>query len=74
MLTCDVCGNPYQHGQHRYEGHKLELYGGIFACDTCWKANHDGWSPQREEVLLGILDHRNLPAPERNSKGLLPRD
>lgn len=74
MFECDICGKPYQHGPHRYEGHKLTLYGGIFACDACWKGNHDGWAPHHEEFLLGHLERHGLPVPKRNAKGFLPRD
>ena len=74
MCKCDICGSSYQHGPHRYEGHRLELYGDIFACDPCWQGNHDGWAPHHENVLLAYLDKKDLPVPLRNRKGLLPRD
>jgi len=70
---CDVCGASYQHGPHRFEGHRLALYGDIFACDTCWNGNHDGWAPQYESVLLGHLKRKGLPVPPRNANGFLPR-
>jgi len=73
MFKCDVCGKSYQHGPHRYEGHRLKLYGDIFACDSCWRGNHDGWTPHYEEVLLGHLKRQGLAVPLRNGKGLLPR-
>lgn len=73
-FKCDVCGRHYQHGPHRYTGHKLNLYGGIFACDTCWSGNHDGWAPHYEKALLEHLTRQGLPVPARNSKGWLPRD
>lgn len=73
MCECGVCGRQYQHGPHRYEGHKLELYG-IFCCDSCWVANWDGWAPHYEPVLLGHLKANGLPDPARNEKGLLPRN
>jgi hypothetical protein len=73
MFQCAVCGSRYQHGPHRYEGHALKLYGNIFCCDGCWRANHDGWAPHLEGVLLDILKQRELPVPVRNAKGLLPR-
>jgi len=72
-FKCDVCGRDYVHGPHRYEGHKLFLYGGAFACDTCWNGNHDGWAPHYEEALLALLKAHNLPAPPRLENGLLPR-
>ena len=74
MFKCDVCSMSYQQGLHRYEGHRLELYGDIFACDCCWNANHDGWAPRYEKVLLGHLERQGLPIPPRNGKCLLPRD
>ena len=73
MYECQVCGQHYQHGLHRYEGHKLELYG-IFCCDSCWVANWDGWAPHYEPVLLRHLRAEGLPEPTRNEKGLLPRN
>lgn len=72
LCKCEVCGRQYQHGPQRYEGHYLELYG-ILCCDSCWVANWDGWAPHYEAVLLGHLRAKNLPAPMRNEKGLLPR-
>ena len=74
LFKCDVCDQLYQHGPHRYEGHKLSSYGDdIFACNSCWRANHDGWAPHYEAVLLGHLYRHGLPVPQRNEKGLLPR-
>jgi hypothetical protein len=74
MFKCDVCGMPYQQGPHRYDGHKLELYGGIFCCDSCWMANWDGWAPHLEEALIAHLNRKGLPIPKRNARGWLPRD
>jgi hypothetical protein len=74
MITCDVCGSLYQHGAHRYEGHKLSLYGGIFCCNTCWVANWDGWAPKYEGVLLKQLEAKCIAVPNRNAQGLLPRN
>ena len=74
MFDCAVCGNPYQHGPHRYDGHKLELYGGVFCCDACWRANWDGWGPHSEPTILAILLANGLPVPPRNKKGWLPRE
>lgn len=74
MFKCAVCGDEYQHGLHIYEGHKLELYGGVFCCDSCWKGNWDGWAPHYEGALLEYLKHKGLPVPDRNAKDWLPRD
>lgn len=72
--SCDICGNEFQHGPNRYEGHALKLYGNIFSCDSCWKGNHDGWAPHLEEILIRHLEGQGIAIPERNSKGLLPRN
>jgi len=48
--------------------------GGIMVCDACWQGNWDGWNPRFEEKLLSILKKNGLPVPERNEKGLLPRN
>lgn len=74
MFECDVCEQPYQHGPHRYEGHKLHRYGGIMACDCCWRANHDGWNPLLEPILMAYLKRFGVPVPERNERDLLPRE
>jgi len=74
IFNCDVCNSPYQHGPGRYEGHKLELYGGIFCCDSCWRNNWDGWAHRYESTLLAHLNGKGHPIPSRNANGLLPRD
>jgi hypothetical protein len=74
MFKCDVCGMSYQHGPHRYEGRRLQLYRDIFCCDSCWRGNWDGWAPHYEKALLAHLKQKGLPVPERNAKGWLPRD
>ena len=74
MFICDVCSKTYQHGPHRYEGHRLELYGDIFCCDSCWQGNFDGWAPHYEHALLEHLNQKNIPIPKRNEKGWLPRN
>jgi hypothetical protein len=36
--------------------------------------NWDGWAPHHECVLLEHLEKKGLPVPQRNEKGLLPRN
>jgi len=72
IQACDLCGSSYQHGPHRYEGHKSYLYE-IMVCDSCWQSNWDGWGPEFEKKLLSLLEDKGLPVPERNEKGYLPR-
>jgi hypothetical protein len=74
MFKWDVCRMEYPHGPHKYEGHRLRLYGDKFCCDSCGDANWDGWAPHHEEVLLKYLTEKDLPVPKRTAKGLLPRD
>ena len=73
-ITCDLCGKQCRYGQGVYEAHKLHLYGGIMCCNSCWESNWDGWSAQHEPKILHHLQSKNLPVPQRNSKGRLPRN
>lgn len=73
-MTCAVCGRTSVSHFHVHEGHPLHLYGGVTCCDACWNSNWDGWGPCWEPRLLQILKIKNLPVPERNEKGWLPRD
>jgi hypothetical protein len=72
MNKCDLCGQQYQNGLHRY-GHIVKLYE-MAICTLCWDANHDGFAPHYEDKILNHLKQNNLPVPERNIKGLLPRE
>ena len=74
MFPCALCPNQFQHGPHRYEGHRLQLYGEAFVCDSCWQNNHDGWAPHLEPKLFKILLEGGLATPPRNNKGWLPRN
>lgn len=71
-LECPLCGQTYQYGPQTYEGRPLSKYG-ITVCSSCFEGNHDGWAPRREKQILEILRERDLPVPERNKLGLLPR-
>lgn len=73
ILTCDLCGKRFQMGPHRYDGEFASLYK-ITVCKICWDGNWDGWNPGHEKYLLEKLKENGLPIPERNEKGLLPRD
>lgn len=73
-FNCDICEREYEHGHGRYEGHRLTSYGNLSCCDACWQGNWDGWAPHLEPILLEHLREKGLPEPERNEKGLLPRN
>jgi hypothetical protein len=74
VLKCEVCDREYQHGPHKYKGHRLHLYGDLSCCSACWDGNVDGWAEHLEPVLLKHLEQEDLPVPERNAKGWLPRE
>ncbi|MFO8008329.1 MAG: hypothetical protein R6V05_11415 [Candidatus Brocadiia bacterium] len=74
IFTCDLCGSKFQHGLHRYEGHRLDLYGDLWCCSFCWEGNWDGWNAHYEGFLIAHLKKKGLPIPERNEKGWLPRN
>ncbi|CNF62744.1 Uncharacterised protein [Yersinia similis] len=71
--NCAICGKEVKYGQGAYDLRPLELYG-VHCCDACWDGNWDGWGPRWEHKILAILKEKNLPTPERNEKGWLPRN
>ena len=71
--ACGLCDRSVPYGPHRYEGSMNARYA-IFVCNSCRDGNHDGWSPSYTQRLLVSLHQAGLPVPERNQKGLLPRD
>lgn len=73
MKKCDLCGTSYQNGPHRYDGRHSELFD-IWVCPICWEGNWDGWNPSLEPALLAYLKKNGLRVPERNKKGLFPRN
>src|SRR3979409_607746 len=70
---CGLCGRRFQYGPHRYEGHFIPRYK-LVACDSCWHGNPDGWGPTTEPRLLSHLKRNWIAVPERNEKGLRPRE
>lgn len=74
LLDCPFCHSKFKFGYGQYRGHKLNRYGGIFCCDSCWDSNWDGWAPHHEAVLIKQCDEKGILLPDRNDKGLLPRD
>jgi len=73
MLQCFMCRKEFQFSPHIYAGRHIPAYN-ITVCDTCYKSNWDGWAPHYERKLIEHLKKENLPIPERNEKGWLPRD
>jgi hypothetical protein len=75
MITerCDLCGRVFQYGPVAYFGTYVPTYQ-VMACNKCYAANSDGWAPDLEEAVTRNLKAKRLRIPERNTKGLLPRD
>ena len=72
METCRMCGASFEHGPHVYQGREIKRYK-LLVCESCHKSNAEGWKPALEGKLLDHLRANNLPVPQRNAKGLIPR-
>jgi len=73
MFSCQLCGTSYQMGRNKYDGKYIPRYK-LGVCKACYEGNWDGWAPHYEEKILANLKTNNLPIPNRNENGLLPRD
>lgn len=72
MVQCDLCGKEYQHGPHRYEGHKWHQFD-MMVCEICHSTSHDGIPPIYEGVFKKILEQKGIAIPSRNKKGFYSR-
>jgi hypothetical protein len=72
METCFFCNKDFQHGNHIYDGEFIRSYD-VIACKKCWDGNWDGWVGRNAERLIEHLKSKNIPVPERNEKGWIPR-
>lgn len=72
-MKCFICESEYRYGPHVYDGRAIPRYN-FAVCRTCYSSNWDGWVPHAEPKIIKHLEHENLPIPERNDKGWLPRD
>jgi len=70
---CDLCGQRFQYGPNGGLGTYVPAYQ-VMACNSCYAANRDGWALHLEEAVTRSLKAKGLRTPERNTKGLLPRD
>ena len=73
IYQCDLCGSEYQFGPHKYDGKYIRRYE-LNVCKSCYDGNWEGWGPHCEERLIAHLKQKNIPIPEKNAKGWLPRD
>lgn len=71
--TCFCCEKEYQFSFGIYYGKHIPRYK-INVCMLCYQGSHDGWSPRHETKLIQHLKSNDMPIPEKNSKGYLPRD
>lgn len=71
--ACYLCESIFNYGQGRYEGKFIPTYG-FTICEICYDGNHDGYAPHLEDKIRKALEKNKLPAPQRNSKGLFPRE
>ena len=46
----------------------------VMVCHRCYAANWDGWALKLDETVTRNLKAKGIRIPERNTKGLLPRD
>lgn len=74
IVRCETCGTEFRYGKDNFHnGKKLRGYG-IMVCSYCYDYNWDGWNPQYETILENSLDNQGKEYPERNEKGLYPRE
>ena len=63
---CALCSAVNKQGQ-RVPGYRL------IVCDLCWQNAANGWPKDAEPVLFAALANAGLLIPDRNDRGLLPR-
>ena len=73
MESCFLCKSEFQMGGGEFHGYFMKPYG-VTVCRGCFRAAKDGWPAASEEKLLPKLKELGKPVPERNDRGLLPRD
>lgn len=73
MIRCDACSSLFQFGPHSYLGTHIPTYQ-VTVCESCYRANWDGWAPHLEQAITSNLRRQGLELPTRNVAGLLPRD
>ena len=64
--ACTLCNSP---GEKR---HDVPIYR-LLVCDLCWQQALNGWPKEAEPVLFAALAKAGLLIPDRNDRGLLPR-
>ena len=65
-VDCVLCDS---HGEQPFN---VPVYR-LSVCDFCWQQAQDGWPRQAEPILFAALAKAGLLIPDRNDRGLLPR-
>ncbi len=68
-----ICNNEIKIGPPVKEGEYISRYQ-ITVCRSCYESNWDGWELGREKILLKHLEDNDIPIPNRDTEGWLPRD
>ena len=63
---CRLCDAPSEN-RHSVPVYRLSV------CDLCWQQAQDGWPKEAEPILFAALANAGLLIPDRNDRGLLPR-
>jgi len=64
---CDFC-LEFTESNHQLKGYNLTI------CSICWDEAADGWHEQHQPTLFEALKENSLLIPDRNERGLLPRE
>ncbi|MEQ1577588.1 MAG: hypothetical protein ABL894_08045 [Hyphomicrobium sp.] len=73
MEQCFLCKSEFQMGGGEFLGYFIKYYG-VTVCRGCFRGAKDGWPASAEVKLIPHLKELGKAVPERNVKGLLPRD
>jgi hypothetical protein len=63
LIACDLCGDEFQFGPHRYAGRKVVAWN-VMICEMCDSMNHDGLDPGRHVILMRRLKEGGTPLRE----------
>lgn len=71
--VCPLCSALFKWGPERFDGREIKRYD-LKVCNICWQQSWGGWKHSHEEKIIAHLEKSGLPIPERNARGLLPRE
>jgi hypothetical protein len=72
MVTCDLCGDEFQFGPHRYRGKWVGVYK-MYSCSACYDTSWDGIAPIYESRFKAHLLKHGIALPARRVNDLYPR-